>query len=188
MKERLIKLLFEEELIPIPEDEESLDNSNYILEQDDIKVLYKLFKLIPLSIFMFCIYQTMAIVIYPCQPLGHNFTNNIVLSLLIVLYLNFLLDYFYVKEMCKNSPQNFNQKLLSKIKYSFLSIIISTMLGIYTIIYNIIQIISSNSYINYLNVIVIVLIIITCIGLGSRLINYLFKQIEILKNQTEGLI
>lgn len=189
MKEKLIKLFFEKEEIFFL-DNEPVDRIEYefIEKTDEINSICKILKYSVLTFIVLLIYQIVLEIIYPTGTFGYVDIYNNIFKLIIIIYINYLIDYFYINEMCKISVKTINKKLINKTKNAFLSIIISITLGIHNICYSTINIVLLEQNIHYLFILIIFAIIISSFILGIKLINNLFKQIETLKNETDGII
>ena len=189
MKEKILKLFFEEETILIPNDEcFDKKEQEYEIKTEEVHAVCDLLKVILGLFSLFYVYKVGMSLSFPTEPFTYGLMHDIALGIMLVISFNFLIDYFYIKEMCKVSVRNIDKKLIKKTKSVFISVILIMLLGIFSLSYDIIQIIQTNNYIYYLISLLVVLLIVLSFVVSVKLINYIFKQIDILKKETDGIV
>ena len=187
MKDKIMKLFFDEELVLVLEDDKVDKDAEYIIHEDDVNLLVRFFKYSNIIFLIHHISQIIIELVYPYEPYDLGLLHYSLAGLIIFLFVNTLVDYFYVKEMFKNSKNNFNLKVKSKIKRILISILVMAVFSIFNVVYGIIQIFS-NKTIYYFITIATAVMFITSFILGIKIINYFFKQFEKLNEETDGIV
>lgn len=188
MTEKIFKLFFDEEIILENDEILEVEEDENNIKTKKVYSVYKLFKVIVVFLFVCYLYKIGMDLIFPFEPLKYEFIHNTLFGLTLIIFLSFLMDYYYIKEMCKISIQNINRKLINKIKCIFVSTVIISVLGLHNICYGIVCVIVEKNYIYYLFVISIFLIIIFSLILIFNLINSIFKPIDKIKKEMDGII
>ena len=158
MKDKIIKLFFDEELVLVLDDDKVDKDAEYIVHEDDINLLVKFFKYSNIIFLIHHISQIIIRLVYPFEPYDLGLLHYSLSGLIIFLFVNILVDYFYVKEMFKNSKNNFNSKVKNKIKMILISILIMAVFSILNIAYGIIQIFSNKTIYYFITIITVILI------------------------------
>lgn len=187
MKDKILKLFFDEELVLIREDDKSDKDALYIVNEDDVNWIVRFFKYTNIFFLIHHISKIIIELVYPLEPYDLGLLHYSLAGLIIFLFVNTFVDYFYVKEMFKNSKNNFNLKLKDKIKRILISILVMAVFSIFNVVYGIIQIFS-NKTIYYFITIATAVIFITSFILGIKIINYFFKQFDKLNEETDGIV
>lgn len=188
MKEKIIKLFFEEEVELVCSDNKIDKDAKYLLAEDDINWLVRFFKFTNICFLIHHVSKIVRELIYPSSAYSFDFLYNSLFGFIIFLFFNNIIDYFYIKEMIKNSINNFNKKIKNKIKFNFISTILISMFSIFNIGYGITMISKFNDKADWIIVIVTGLMLIISIIIGIKLVNYFFKQFDLLNKETDGIV
>ena len=188
MKEKLIKLFFEEENVVYTIDSEIDEDAEFIIKENDIKFICKISRIFILLFFSYCFFNFTLELFYPLEAYTFDFINRILIGTAITLFFNNIVDYFYINEMTKISKKNINRNLIKKIVNIFLSLAVVVVFSVSAIIYGIIQIALYSKYIYCLILVVSLLMIIMCFIIGFKLVDYLDIQFLKLNKETEGIV
>ena len=187
MKEKLKKLFFDEELVIVCSNEKCDKDEEYLIVEEDISGIFKFFKYTNLIFLIHHICRIMIDLVFPTGPYNLGLLHYSLLGFIIFLFFSILINYFYIKEMLKNSKNNFNKKIKSKIKFILISILLITIFSVFNVGYGIVQIINSKTIYYFITLFTIAMLVIA-FGFGVKILNYFFKQFDELNKETDGIV